>query len=248
MAKRKQKIIPLLFLLLMTVIVLCGCGGADADSDAALPQNNTELAEDSVADVEDPLVVEESAEQQNDGKDSNTPEPQKSAQANTEKQNIEQPKASAEQKPVAQSAPVAKPETKKEATCTISISCATVLDNMDICDPAKVDFVPKDGWILKPTKVTIQPDETVFAVLQRTCKAQKIPLEFEDTPMYNSAYIEGIYNLYEFDVGDLSGWMYSVNGNFPNYGCSQYKLQDGDVIHWLYTCDLGDDIGGSNAM
>lgn len=26
-----------------------------------------------------------------------------------------------------------------------------------------------------------------------------------DTPVYNSAYIEGIHNLYEFDVGKLSG-------------------------------------------
>lgn len=61
--------------------------------------------------------------------------------------------------------------------------------------------------------------------------------------MYNSAYIEGIHNLYEFDVGELSGWMYSVNDWFPNYGCSRYQLQDGDVVEWVYTCDLGEDVG-----
>ena len=75
-------------------------------------------------------------------------------------------------------------------------------------------------------------------------EATGIHMEFEDTPMYNSAYIEGINNLYEFDCGELSGWMYKVNGWFPNYGCSRYQLKEGDVIEWVYTCDLGVDVGG----
>ena len=128
-------------------------------------------------------------------------------------------------------------------SCTISISCATILDNLDLCDPEKKELVPEDGWILEPTPVTFYEGESVFNVLQRTCKQQKIHMEFEDTPMYNSAYIEGIHNLYEFDVGELSGWMYRVNGWFPNYGCSRYQLQDGDVVEWVYTCDLGEDVG-----
>lgn len=131
-------------------------------------------------------------------------------------------------------------------TCTISISCATILDNMDYCDPDKVELVPEDGWILEATQVTFYEGESVFNVLQRTCKQMKIHMEYSDTPMYNSAYIEGINNLYEFDVGDLSGWMYKVNGWFPNYGCSRYQLQDGDVIEWVYTCDLGHDVGGES--
>lgn len=128
-------------------------------------------------------------------------------------------------------------------SCTISISCATILNNLDLCDPEKVELVPEDGWILKPITVTFYEGESVFNVLQRTCKQQKIHMEFEDTPMYNSAYIEGIHNLYEFDVGELSGWMYRVNGWFPNYGCSRYQLQDGDTVEWVYTCDLGADVG-----
>ena len=129
-------------------------------------------------------------------------------------------------------------------TCTISISCATILDNIDWLDPEKVDLVPADGWILPPTAVTFYEGESVFNVLQRTCKQQGIHMEFENTPMYNSAYIEGIHNLYEFDCGELSGWMYKVNEWFPNYGCSRYQLKDGDVVCWVYTCDLGIDGGG----
>lgn len=129
-------------------------------------------------------------------------------------------------------------------TCTISISCATILDHMDWLDPEKVELVPEDGWILKPVTVTFYEGESVFNVLQRTCKQNSIHMEFENTPMYNSAYIEGIHNLYEFDCGELSGWMYKVNDWFPNYGCSRYQLRDGDVIEWVYTCDLGVDVGG----
>ena len=36
---------------------------------------------------------------------------------------------------------------------------------------------------------------------------------------------------------------YSVNGWFPNYGCSLYQLKDGDVVEWCYTCDRGEDLG-----
>ena len=134
-----------------------------------------------------------------------------------------------------------------EYTCTLSISCATILDNMDLCNKEKRELVPEDGWILKPMTVTFYEGESVFNILQRTCKQQKIHMEFENTPVYNSAYIEGINNLYEFDVGNTSGWMYKVNGWFPNYGCSRYQLQNGDVIEWVYTCDLGDDVGGGYA-
>ena len=104
--------------------------------------------------------------------------------------------------------------------------------------------MPEDGWVLQPTEVAFHEGESVFDVLQRTCRQQGIHMEYENTPMYNSAYIEGIHNLYEFDCGELSGWMYKVNGWFPNYGCSRYQLQEGDVVCWVYTCDLGVDVGG----
>ena len=138
--------------------------------------------------------------------------------------------------------------TDEEHHCTISISCETILDNMDWLDSEKVELVPEDGWILKPIEVTFYEGESVFNVLLRTCKQQGIHMEYTNTPIYNSAYIEGIHNLYEFDCGQLSGWMYSVNGWFPNYGCSRYALKEGDVIEWKYTCDLGFDVDGSYAV
>ena len=135
-----------------------------------------------------------------------------------------------------------------EATCTFSISCATILDNMDKVKESKKGIVPSDGIILDTTTVTFSEGESVFDVLQRTCRERGIHMESSWTPIYNSAYVEGIANLYEFDVGSQSGWMYKVNGWFPNYGCSRYALQQGDEICWMYTCvGLGEDIGGGYA-
>ena len=135
-------------------------------------------------------------------------------------------------------------DTNKKYTCTISISCETILDNMDECVENNKFLVPGDGFIFPATEVEFSEGVSVFDVLQRVCRDNAIHMESNWTPMYNSAYVEGINNFYEFDVGSLSGWMYSVNGWFPNYGCSRYALQNGDVVNWVYTCDLGYDVGG----
>ena len=37
--------------------------------------------------------------------------------------------------------------------------------------------------------------------------------------------------------------MYRVDGVYPHYGCSSYVLRDGQVVEWVYTCDLGRDVG-----
>ena len=137
--------------------------------------------------------------------------------------------------------------TDQEYHCTLSISCATILDNQDHCDPDKLELVPADGWILEPTEVVFFDGESVFTVLRRECRQRKIHMEFSGGK-FGSAYIEGINNLYEKDVGDLSGWMYSVNGWYPNYGCSRYALKDGDMVEWRYTCNGGEDVGGAYAL
>ena len=133
-------------------------------------------------------------------------------------------------------------------TCTFSIECSTILNNLSMLEPEKLEMVPFDGVILSEITVVFHEGESVFDVLQRVCTENKIHMEASWTPMYNSAYIEGIHNLYEFDCGALSGWMYKVNGWYPNYGCSRYQLQDGDVVEWRFTCDLGNDIGGGYAV
>lgn len=128
--------------------------------------------------------------------------------------------------------------------CTITIRCDTILDNMDDLTSGKEAYVPSNGIILDTSTVEFSEGETVFDVLQRVCDYAGIQLEYSWTPMYDSYYIQGINNLYEFDCGAQSGWMFKVNGWFPNYGCSKYTLEDGDDIVWCFTCNgLGADVG-----
>lgn len=156
-------------------------------------------------------------------------------------------------KPAVTPAPSAKPVEQETAQpkkryVTIAIHTETLLDNWDKLDKSLQDekYVPKDGVILSATKYELLSDkETVWDVLLRATKEHKIQLEYQgaSSNIYNSVYVEGINHLYEFSAGSLSGWMYQVNGVYPNYGCDQYKLEDGDVIEWHYTVDLGRDLG-----
>ena len=131
-------------------------------------------------------------------------------------------------------------------TCTIEVRCDTILDNMGDLAPGKSSCVPGNGVILAASTVRFAQGDTVLDVLKAASSATGLQLEYSYTPGYGSYYVEGINNLYEFDCGNESGWMYKVNGWFPNYGCSEYQVRDGDVIVWCYTCKgYGADLGAS---
>lgn len=133
-------------------------------------------------------------------------------------------------------------EEKNALSCTLTVRCDTVLNNIESIAPEKVQLVPQNGVILPETKLEFSEGDTVFDVLEKELKSCKIHLEFSKVSMYDSVYIEGIGNLYEFDASNLSGWIYRVNGKVPSVGCSQYKLKNGDRIEFLYTCNMGKDL------
>lgn len=152
----------------------------------------------------------------------------------------------AEQPAEAEVHTISEPAVQEANICTITILCDTILDNMDNLDQGKEAYVPANGTILATSSVEFEEGETVFDVLTRVCEYAGIQIEYSWTAIYDSYYIEGINNLYEFDCGNESGWMYKVNGWFPNYGCSSYELENGDNIVWCYTCNgLGADVGGA---
>ena len=98
--------------------------------------------------------------------------------------------------------------------------------------------------ILAPTAFDIEAGDTVFDIL--TEAAQTYGIQVENTGSSGGAhgmvYIAGINYIYEFDFGDLSGWVYHVNGITPSRNCGEYVLSDGDRIEWLYTCEIGHDL------
>lgn len=128
-------------------------------------------------------------------------------------------------------------EPENQLTCSLAIRCDDVLKNPEALKEEKKDVIPAGGIILSLTDVVFTEGESVFDVVLREVKKAQIHFEFEKTPMYDSAYIKGIGNLYEFDCGDCSGWQYKVNDKKPTYGCSQYILKDKDKIEFFYSCN-----------
>lgn len=130
-------------------------------------------------------------------------------------------------------------------TVFLTIRCDTILDNWDKLDKALrfEKYVPSDGLILPRTEYVLRDGDTVYDILDRAIRHGRIQMECIYSANYSSIYVQGINHLYEFSCGELSGWMYMVNGEFPGYGCSKYELSDGDEIVWCYTCDLGHDVG-----
>ncbi len=217
----------------------------------SLPEAATAPAEEAVPDAPAAGVPEDNAETKSDEKtteesagtalDAPSKQPQENAVPDV------QPPALPESDPASknQQAQEISNAPAVENTITLSIRCDVLLNKLDALAPGKAELVPEDGVLLGEIKAEFFEGDSVFNVLQRELKKQKIHLEFSTTPLYNSSYIEGIGNLYEFDCGPLSGWMYKVNGTFPSYGSSRYTLSPGDVVEWVYTCDLGRDIGSS---
>ena len=116
-------------------------------------------------------------------------------------------------------------------TVSMTIRCDTVIGKSD------ADHIPADGIILDTTEFPIAEGDTVYDILTEAAKQYNIQLQTNA-----GSYIAGIGYLYEYDFGDLSGWIYHVNGDSPFVMCSDYTLKDGDRIEWLYTCELGNDL------
>ena len=216
-------------------------------------------------DVTPPQVTGDAADsQENNDADADTPdepqdpasEPEAGGEGDAAGEDGQAPEETGEEMPdqkPADQAPAEEPakapeaeETAASHTCTLEIRCDTVVDTSKLENEAVIPYVPASGVILAETKTTYTPGESVFDVLKRVTREQGIQMEFREDALYEGAYIEGINYLYEFDGGSLSGWMYKVNEQFPNYGCSKYTVQDNDAIVWMYTCDLGRDVGDNS--
>lgn len=136
--------------------------------------------------------------------------------------------------------PEQKPDSKKN-TVTITIRCDTAVNNGMHLESKWAGIVPVSGVILPVTTVEFDDGDKVFDVLSYVCDKYKIHMSYRGGTG-SGCYVEGINNLYEFDGGRWSGWMYCVNDWYPNYSCGTYKVKAGDVIEWNYTCDLGLDL------
>jgi hypothetical protein len=111
-----------------------------------------------------------------------------------------------------------------------------------VADPKAHDG--QTGIYYGSRQVEITDNETAFSLLNKT----GLNIKYTGHREYAGYYVEEINGFGEFDDGPNSGWMYSVNGVFPDYSSSLYYLEDGDTVRWLYTRDLGLDIDAGYAI
>lgn len=111
----------------------------------------------------------------------------------------------------------------------ITINCSSVA--------GEKDFIPQDGYFLKDAKVMIAEGASAKDQLVLAAKENTLQLEFDGT-----GYVSGMGNLYEFDFGELSGWVFRVNGETPGRGSYDVALEPGDRVEWIYSLELGKDI------
>ena len=127
----------------------------------------------------------------------------------------------------------------KVISCTIEIRCDNATARKDtITNPGIRDAIPDDGTILEVTTYTGNEGFTVYDVLAAVTAAHNpvIPI----VANADRSYVSSINNLSEKNVGPTSGWTYRVNGVLPMMAANQYKVKDGDVIKWIYVCQMGD--------
>lgn len=86
-------------------------------------------------------------------------------------------------------------------------------------------------WVDRTT-ITLERGDTVCDAIEKVLSLNGIPFS---NP--SGDYIESIKGLSEFTNGPYSGWMYLLNGKYPEVGISEQKVKNGDVIIFHYTDD-----------
>ncbi|MEZ7172844.1 DUF4430 domain-containing protein [Sporosarcina sp. OR05] len=226
-----------------------------------IASGTTESVEENATEMKDtePSKQPEKAAQKDGKSDSTTAhKTEKPAQQSTEKpatQPAEKPAEKPSDKPAAKPAekpvtnPSDKPTSKPTEKPTTKPSDKPATKPTPPAQPtsSKVVYsivISSTEVPLAPTEMDIQDGDSVLSALIAITKSKKIQMDYRGG-QGATAYVEGIDNVYEFDRGQGSGWMYRVNGIFPDRGAGVVPLQDGDRVEWLYTTNLGVDLNAN---
>ncbi len=89
------------------------------------------------------------------------------------------------------------------------------------------------GIIVPPCAVGIGEGSTVLSVTEEAARRAKIVIDIDAA----GTYIRSINGISERDFGALSGWVFRVNGEYPNISCADLTLSPGDTVEWIYTTE-----------
>ena len=110
------------------------------------------------------------------------------------------------------------------AFCLCMACCGNSDDNSDAPVIGTCTVTIADQ--LEETEYDINEGDTIYDVMMKT----GIAISAEDTG--NGLSIEAIGGVANGDMGKLSGWLFTVNGEMPMDYCDQIEVKDGDEIVW----------------
>lgn len=128
----------------------------------------------------------------------------------------------------------------KTAACQFTVKGSSASSQKDKINISVDTYTANNQSIIDLTAINYQDGDTAWSATKRLFDEKGISYTYN--PKKNG-YVSEINGVSEFDYGKQSGWMYSVNGEYPEIGCGAYELKAGDTIRWRYTLDLGKDLG-----
>lgn len=234
--KRKQS---LALAVILIISIFAGCSAQKAETDST--KDDTTITQ---------TVSAETEQTSQKGNESETTDKQventtdKTTQSNSasaaskekEKEKTTSKSSSAAKTTQKKTTPTTAKTTKKPestvSSCTLTIECTAVLENMSSLKAGHEKYVPDDGYILSNKKMTVSKGDTVYDVLKEACSENGIRLTASNSTF--GIYVSGINNIDEKDCGKNSGWTYWVNGNMPMVTCGKYTVNNGDEIKFSY--------------
>lgn len=119
-----------------------------------------------------------------------------------------------------------------------SINVKQLVEHPDLVSEAlkNANVIPSDGVIFA-SLIEFTDKQTAFDLLVDISKKEKFPIDFSGSSANGDAFIKSIKGIENKSAGDLSGWMYFVNGEMPTIGAAKYELKGGDTIEWKFVTD-----------
>ncbi len=122
-------------------------------------------------------------------------------------------------------------EPAEKITITVSVLGDTIHDSDTDGEVHTLKAGNLTAWV-DAEEVSLDSDAYVIDALNRVLGMKGIPYTND-----GGNYISAVKGLAEFSNGNNSGWMYTLNGEYPLLGVAEQKLSDGDVIVFHYTDD-----------
>lgn len=135
-----------------------------------------------------------------------------------------------------------KTATKDEnsVSCTFTINASLAAKNEEL-DKDVAALLKDDGMLANAKSITVKKGTNAGDAFKAFCKENNIVLNSEDGEY--GLFVKGIGGLDNGACGEMSYWLFKVNGEFSDVGAGSVTVNEGDAFEWIFTCDGGADVG-----